>query len=117
MATSLFWLTEKADVRCTHRYGQAPQDASQKWVRIEGVPVLVAPDPVGRPIKGCTNIGPTIKPCTTTLPIKTGESTYIAIDGHAVIRSDLTGFTDGTPPGFVKYEVQAPAQELVGETP
>jgi hypothetical protein len=34
-----------------------------------------------------------------------------------VIRADLTGFTDGTPPGAVKYEVQSPAQQLVGEAP
>ena len=115
--TSLLWLTEDADVRCTHRLGKAPQKASQTWVRIEGRPVLVAPDPVGRPIGGCPHIGVAIKPCTNTLPIKTGESVYIGIDGRKVIRSDLTGFTDGTPPGLVKYEVMSPAQILVGETP
>lgn len=115
--TAFLWLTEQADVRCTHRLGRAPQHASQQWVRVQGVPILVAPDPVGRTIGGCPNVGVAIKPCQKTLPIRTGESSYIAVDGHRVIRSDLTGFTDGTPPGAVRYEVLSPAQDLVGEVP
>lgn len=111
------WLTEKADVRCAHRLGKAPQQASQLWVTVEATPVLVAPDPVGRDIGGCPNIGVAIKPCTKTLPIHQGESEWIRIDDHPVIRSDLWGYTDGTPPGAVKYEVLDPAQQLVAEAP
>jgi hypothetical protein len=117
MATAHIWLTEQADVRCTHRLGKAPQKASQVWVRIEHQPILVTPDPVGRSIGGCPNIGVAIKPCTTTLAMHAGESTYIKIEGRPVIRADLSGYTDGTPPGLVKYEVMDPAQTLVGETP
>lgn len=115
--TAQLWLTEDADVRCTHQLGKAPQKASQNWVTVARRPVLVSPDPVGRSIGGCPNIGVAIKPCTTTLPIQQGESLYITIDSHPVIRADLTGFTDGTPPGLVKYQVVSPAQDLVGEAP
>ena len=112
-----FWLTEEADVRCTHRLGKAPQRASQEWVTIAGQPVLVVPDPVGRDIGGCPNIGVAIKPCTKTLAIHQGESAWIRIAGQPVIRADLWGYTDGTPPGAVKYEVLDPAQQLVAEAP
>lgn len=117
MPTAHLWLTDGADVRCTHRLGRAPQQASQHWVTIERRPVLVSPDPVGRPIGGCPNIGVAIKPCTNTLAIKTGESVFIRIDGRPLVRSDLNGLTDGTPPGAVKYEVLATGQQLVGEAP
>jgi len=115
--TAQLWLTEDADVRCTHRLGKAPQHASQTWVRIERRAVLVAPDPVSRAIGGCPNVGVAIKPCTNTLAIHGGESGYITIDGRPVVRADLWGYTDGTPPGAVKYEVLDPAQSLVGEAP
>ena len=117
MPTGHLWLTATADVRCTHRLGKAPQQASQDWVRVAGAAVLVAPDPVGRSIGGCPNIGVAIKPCTTTLAIQTGESGFIRIGNRPVIRADLTGFTDGTPPGAVKYEVLAAGQDVVAEAP
>lgn len=115
--TAQLWLTEDVDVRCTHQLGKAPQQASQRWVTIARRPILVSPDPVGRSIGGCPNIGVAIKPCNTTLPIQHGKSTFISIDKKLVVRADLTGFTDGTPPGLVRYKVVAPAQDLVGEAP
>lgn len=114
---AVLWLTDAADVRCTHKLGKAPQQASQEWVRIEGRPILVQPDPVGRSISGCPNIGVSIKPCTTALAMKAGWSGFVTIDARAVLRADLTGFTDGTPPGAVRYEVLDAAQPLVGERP
>ena len=111
------WLTDAADVRCAHKVGRSPQKASQSWVSVNGRPVLVAPDPVGRPVQGCPNIGVSIKPCTSTLAIKAGQSTFVRVDGHPVIRADLTGYTDGTPPGQVTYDVLDAAQVLVGEQP
>lgn len=111
------WLTDRADVRCTHKVGKSPQQASQHWVTIGGDPILVAPDPVGRPVQGCPNVGVSIKPCTNTLSIRTGQSAWVRIGGRPVIRADLTGFTDGTPPGEARYTVIDPAQRLVGETP
>lgn len=111
------WLTDAADVRCAHKLGRSPQNASQSWVSVNGRPVLVAPDPVGRPIQGCPNIGVSIKPCTSTLAIKAGQSTFVRVDGRPVVRADLTGYTDGTPPGQVTYDVLDAAQVLVGEQP
>jgi hypothetical protein len=113
--TAIFWITEDADVRCTHRLGKAPQRATQSWVTVAGRAVLVAPDPVGRGINGCPNIGVAIKPCGTTLAIQRGDSPFVRIDGRPVVRADLDGLTDGTPPGAVHYRVVDPAQHLVGE--
>lgn len=117
MAESLLWLTQDTDVRCTHHLGAAPQRSSQDLVRVGQRRVLVSPDPVGRSISGCPNIGVAIKPCTTTLAIRRGESRFIRIEGRPVIRADLDGFTDGTPPGAVHYRVVNPAQTLVREAP
>ncbi len=115
--TYQLWLTDAADVRCSHRLGRAPQQASQTWLTVGGRPVLVAPDPVGRSIAGCPNIGVSIKPCTSTLAIDHGQSTFVRIDGRPVIRADLSGYTDGTPPGQVTYDVLDAAQVVVGEQP
>lgn len=111
------WLTDAADVRCSHKVGKSPQQASQTWLTVDGRPVLVAPDPVGRPIAGCPNIGVSIKPCTSTLAIRSGQSSFIRIDGRPIVRADLSGYTDGTPPGQVTYDVLDAAQILVGEQP
>ena len=115
--THQLWLTEDADVRCTHHLGRVPQRASQSWVRVEGCAVLVVPDPIGRPISGCPNIGVSIKPCTSTLALTQGPSSFVRIEGRPVVRADLRGLTDGTPPGEVEYRPVDAAQALVGETP
>jgi hypothetical protein len=83
-------------------------------VTVQGRPVLVRADPEGRPIAGCPNIGPTIKPCTTTLAVQKGYSDFIRIDGRPVCLDSVTGLTDGTPPGVVKYKVNVPGQTWVG---
>jgi hypothetical protein len=106
------WVTRHAVITCGHdaRVGVA---ASQDWVRAVGAPVLVGDDPVGRPIAGCPNAGPTIKPCTSTLRVAAGHSTWIRVGGHPVVLSTLDGLTDGTVPGTVHYRVVAPGQHLV----
>lgn len=106
-------LTEDADLRCAHDLGKVAIVASQDWVRINGRRVLVRKDPEGRGIAGCPNYGPTIKPCTTTLAVQTGYSAFIHIDGKPVCLNSLTGLTDGTPPGSVKYDVRDSGQDLV----
>jgi hypothetical protein len=111
------WLTDEADVRCSHHLGRSAQQATQTWVRVSARPVLLAPDPVGRPIAGCPNIGVSIKPCTSTLALRGGESSFVRVDSRPVLRSDVTGYTDGTPPGQVTYDVLDAAQDLVGERP
>jgi len=69
------------------------------------------PDPVGRSISGCPNLPPMGKPCTNTLAVTAGYSTFIQIDGRAVCLDTVVGMTNGVAP--VQYRVRSPAQELV----
>lgn len=101
--------------RCGHD-GLVANTSSQSWVRVTKLLVLVATDPEGRPIAMCPNYGVNIKPCTTTLPVREGYSTFLAIDRHAVCLDTVVGYTDGTPPGAVDYTVRSPGQQLVGST-
>ncbi len=96
-------------IRCGHD-GEVVSTASQNWVRISGSPALVAVDPEGRTIAGCPNRGLNIKPCTLTLTVHTGYSGFIRIGDRALCLDSVTGFTDGTPPGAVKYTVRSPGQ-------
>ena len=88
---------------------------TQGLVTIGHRPVLVATDPESRPIVGCPTVGPSIKPCTSTLPVQQGYSTFIRIQGRAVCLDTVTGLTDGTPPGTVKYKVRSSGQQFVSE--
>lgn len=108
-------ITELARMVCRHELGTVANQASQAFVRIEGRRVLVAPDPVGRPIAGCPNTGPAIKPCTSTLAVQAGYSTWLRIGGQPVCLDTVTGFTDGTPPGVVTYVVREAGQQWVTE--
>ncbi|WP_432826871.1 hypothetical protein [Dactylosporangium sp. CA-092794] len=101
-----------ADVRCGHD-GRVGNVASQHWVRIGGSEVLVAADPEGRTLAGCPNVGPTVKPCTTTLAVAAGYSGWVRVGGAAVVLSNLDGLTDGTVPGTVHYTVRDPGQTHV----
>ena len=105
-------VTRDATVRCGHD-GRVQNVASQHWVRIGRSDVLVDNDPEGRRIVGCPNIGPTMKPCTTTLAVISGYSSWVRIGGKAVAMSDLDGLTDGTVPGTVHYSVREPGQTFV----
>lgn len=104
-------VTVDAVVRCGHD-GRVGNAASQQWVRIGGA-VLVDADPERRPVTGCPNIGPTMKPCTTTLAVQSGYSQWIRIGGKRVVLSNLDGLTDGTVPGTVHYTVREPGQGFV----
>lgn len=112
-----FWLTVDADIRCAHKLGRAATTAGEDFVFLAGKRVLTGPDPVGRSIGGCPNVGPTVKPCTTTLAVQVGWSGFVNIGGRPVVRADLTGMTDGTPQGAVAYRVEHPGQTLVREQP
>lgn len=107
------WLTEDADLRCAHELGRVAIVPTQSWVRINERKVLVDSNPEGRSISGCPNYGPTIKPCTTTLAVQIGYSSFIYIDGKSVCLESVTGLTDGTPPGSVQYTVRSSGQGLV----
>ncbi len=111
----MYWLTEDAVLVCAHELGVVGISATQDLVTINGRRVLVAVDPESRPIIGCPNVGPTIKPCTSTLPVEQGYSDLIRINGRRVCLDPVTGLTDGTPPGTVKYHVRSAGQTLVEE--
>ena len=109
-------LTEDAVIVCKHELGRAAIVTSQGLVRIQNRKVLVENDPEGRLITGCPNIGATIKPCTATLAAQAGYSNLLRINNRRVCLDTVTGLTDGTPPGTVKYEVRHAGQELVAST-
>jgi hypothetical protein len=111
----MFWLTEDAVVVCTHELGHVQNVPSQSWVTAEKRRVLVANDPEGRSIKGCPNIGPAMRPCLNTLAVQKGYSALLKVEGHPVCLDLLSGLTDGTPPGGVKYKVRSAGQNFVGE--
>lgn len=105
-------LVKEAVIRCGHD-GRVANVPSRQWVRVAASPVLVEPDPQGRSISMCPNIGVNIKPCTTTLVVRKGYSTFVRVDGQAVCLDSVVGFTDGTPPGLVEYTVRDPGQAFV----
>jgi hypothetical protein len=110
------WLTEDAALICKHVLGRVSIAASQRWVTIASRRVLVDPDPEGKGIQGCPNIGPAIVPCKITLKVQKGYSQWIKIGGNFVCLDTVRGFTNGTPPGVVEYTVRDPGQTFVKES-
>lgn len=108
-------LTEKALLVCKHEVGRITNKPSQDFVTIGKHRVLVESDPEGRSIGGCPVVPPIGRACVTTLKVQTGYSNWIRIGGNAVCLDTITGFTDGTPPGVVKYKVNFAGQEFVSE--
>jgi hypothetical protein len=101
-------ITEDARLECEHG-GVLENKPSQDVLRIDARRVLVAKDPETRHIHNCPFITPTTRPCITSLMVGTGYSTLVAVDGHAVCLSSLSGVTDGTPPG-AQYRVNEPGE-------
>jgi hypothetical protein len=110
-------LTEDALLVCQHELGKVGIEPTQDLVKVTGRRVLVEPNPEGRSISGCPNLGATIKPCLNTLAVRTGYSEWIRIEGQPVCLDSVVGFTDGTPPGVVEYQVRSAGQEFVEELP
>lgn len=106
-------ITEDAVLICDHQLGIVQNQPTQKLVTVKGRRILVETNPEGRSIKGCPNIGLTIKPCNTTLRVQQGYSSLLRIDGRRICLDTVTGLTDGTPPGAVNYKVRSPGQTLV----
>lgn len=111
----MYLLTEDALIVCTHEAGTVQLAAGQTLLTIGGRKILVEVDPQNCTITGCPNVGPGIKACLKTLAVKEGYSELLRIDGKRVCLDTVTGFTDGTPPGTVKYKVNKPGQNLVKE--
>jgi len=109
----MYLLTEDAVLVCAHELGIVKVIATQDLVTVEGRRVLVEANPENRPIVGCPNVGPTIKPCATTLRVQTGYSDLLRIEGRRACLVTVTGLTDGTPPGTVPYKVRSPGQAFV----
>ena len=109
------FLTENAVLFCAHETGHVANLPSQGFVTVQGRRVLVATDPEGRMISGCTNTNPPvgIKPCSKTLRAFAGYSSFIHIANKAVCLDTITGLTDGTPPGAVIYSVRQAGQSFV----
>lgn len=108
-------LTENADLVCKHEVGRITNKPSQDFVKIDKQRVLVESDPEGRKINGCPVVPPIGRPCLTTLKVQTGYSDWICIGGNRICLETITGFTDGTPPGVVKYKVNFAGQKFVLE--
>lgn len=107
------WMTEDADVRCTHVLGSVERRPSQTLLTVDGRRVLVQPDPVGRSVRLCPNYGITVKPCTSTIGVSTGYAAAIRVDGQPVALDTLRGPTDGVPPSIVEFQVFDAGQSLV----
>jgi hypothetical protein len=107
-------LTEDAKLVCAHELGKVVNHPTQDLVTIHHRRVLVEIDPERRQIQFCPNVGATIKPCQLTLQVQVGYSEFIRIGGKRACLDTVTGFTDGTPPGTIKYKVNDPGQNLVG---
>ena len=110
-------LTEDAKLVCKHENGKVQIEPTQSLVTISRRRILVEPNPEGRPIKGCPMYGPTIRPCQTTLAVKEGYSDLVRIQGRRVCLDTVSGLTDGTPPGVVRYVVREPGQLWVQQQP
>lgn len=110
-------LRSDAMLLCDH-LGRVAVAPSQRWVSIEGVPVLVHADPEGQGIAGCTNAASgKICTLTTRAAVERGYSTLLRIDGEPVCLDSFTGLTDGMPAGAARYRVVRPGQSLVSEGP
>jgi hypothetical protein len=113
----MFFLTEDALLVCKHELGKVRIEATQGLVTIGKRKVLVESDPEGRTISGCPLTYPIAKRCDRTLAVQLGYSDLLRIEGRRVCLDTVTGLTDGSPPGTVKYEVRQPGQDLVSEVP
>ena len=109
------WLTDRAHLACKHSpTSRVAIRAGQSWVAIEKRRVLIRPDPENRPISGCTVVpAPGIFPCSATLSVQQGYSSWIRIDGRPVCLDTVIGFTVANPQ--TQYEVRNPGQLLVRE--
>jgi len=110
----MLWLTEDATLRCDHA-GSGKVDGfapAQSWVTVARRRVLIDPDPEGRPMSGCIMKPPEFLPCSTTLKVTSGYSTWVKIDRRGVCLSSVVGLTLANPQ--TNYSVYDPAQQLVG---
>lgn len=109
----MYALTQLGLVTCDHATGVVTLQSSQSFVRVAGGLVLVGNNPSNQPIAGCSNLAPTIKPCTRTINVEDGKSSLVYIGGKPVCMDTIVGGTDGTPPSATKYRVRFAGQVFV----
>ena len=113
----LHWLTENGALHCLHPgAGKVDIAAGSHFVRVNGAPVHIQPNPLARAISGCKHPASTnSKPCTATLSVDAaGYSVFIQIEGKPICLSSVVGITDSVPPS--SYKVSYPGQALVKST-
>lgn len=113
----MLWLTEDAHLVCKHENGVVNIVPTQTLVTVNSRRALVENDPEAKSIGGCPNTNPAagLRPCLNTLKVQEGYSDLLRIEGRRVCLDTVTGLTDGTPPGLVKYLVRRAGQEFVSE--
>ncbi|HEY4025270.1 MAG TPA: hypothetical protein VGO86_02475 [Candidatus Dormibacteraeota bacterium] len=114
MADLILAVSERGALVCDHELGRVGLAPRQSLVRSQGGRLLVDDDPEHRPIAGCPNTNPLagILPCRNTLPVQSGYSSLVRIDGRRLCLQPVTGMTDGVPPNF-HYKVRESGQSLL----
>lgn len=108
-------LTTAATIKCSHQGTVTVPSAGQSVLEVEGSPVLVLGDLVGKSISGCTlTPSQSTKPCVSTTSMIVGDATTVEAGGMAVLLETAQGLTDSTPPGT--WSVQAAGQSSVEAT-
>lgn len=107
-------LTQETTLTCAHG-GRVEIVASQDLVRIGGVPVLVQPDLLDRPIAACPHATPSTPPCLKTVAVDDApsHSVFVTIEGRPIVKASACGRTDWSQLGLVPFGVKAVRQDLV----
>lgn len=109
----MFALTRKATLKCAHG-GLVINENSQDWVRIDGDPLLVEGDLLGRSIRACPMMMLTTPPCTATVAVDdVSYSAFIAIDKRRICLDRASGRTNWSQLGATPFSVTDVAQRYV----
>jgi hypothetical protein len=110
----MFVLVEQSIVKCAHG-GLVDIEPSQDLVRIDGQPMLVEPDLVGRSISACPHATPSTPPCRNTIGVQDAptHSSFVRIEGRRLCKDTTVGTTDWSKLGIVPFSVTDPGQTLV----
>ncbi|MBX3569841.1 MAG: hypothetical protein KF914_17385 [Rhizobiaceae bacterium] len=104
---------EGCKCRCSHGMGRSTPKSSRPFLRIGGSAVLTVDDMAYNFVSFCPNLGPTVKPCDTTLPLVTGRSAFVFANDSPIVFDLAQGGTDGVPPGVTTWAVIEPGQTFV----
>lgn len=109
----MFVLTKAAVLKCAHS-GVVNNKNSQDWVRIDGDPLLVEGDPLGRSISLCPMATITTPPCTLTISVDDASySRFLRINGRRICLDATRGRTNWSQSGTTTYSVTTVAQQFV----